>query len=308
MLITPNHTASTPPDQAALSTTAKHVMGMLWDEMLQVMNQNGLDTTALGTGSDAFQGMFLWDIAQNDFGKYDTALTEATIRQMGGAATPAARVIAPPPPLDPLAMLGALGNAASLYAAAIPAAVQQTPLPPLNNPAPAAGTPLAQAQNFAQAIWPQVTAAAQQLGVPAVAILAQTALETGWGSAAPGNNLFGIKAAPGHAGTVRATFEMVDGVLQPQTASFRDYPSAAASVADYVDTVKSAFSSAVDQSSINGFAAAMQSAGYATDTHYAKKLINLSQSPLMQQVLQGLTGKLNPAQSELTPMTGRVSP
>jgi flagellar protein FlgJ len=204
-------------------------------------------------------------------------------------------------------MISELGNSASLYAAAIPAAVAQAPLAPLQSaPAPGA-TQLAQAQNFAKAVWPQITAAAQQLGVPAVAVLAQTALETGWGAAAPGNNLFGIKAAPGQPGTSRPTLEMVDGVLQPQTASFRDYPSADASIADYVDTVKSAFASVIGQTSVNGFATAMQNAGYATDSHYAKKLINLSQSPLMADVLASVAGKLNPAQPELTGNMERVS-
>jgi len=100
---------------------------------------------------------------------------------------------------------------------------------------------------------------------------------------------------------------MVDGVLQPQTASFRDYPSADASIADYVDTVKSAFASVIGQTSVNGFATAMQDAGYATDSHYAKKLINLSQSPLMADVLASVAGKLNPAQPELTGNMERVS-
>ncbi len=53
---------------------------------------------------------------------------------------------------------------------------------------------MTQATNFARAVWPQITAGGAALGVPAVAVLAQSALETGWGASAPGNNLFGIKA------------------------------------------------------------------------------------------------------------------
>jgi len=287
----------------ALNTAVKHLEGVLWDEMLQALNQSGLDTSALGTGSDAFQGMFLWNIAQNDFGKYDGALTDATVRQEGGAAVipPAA---AEAGPVDPYQMLASLGQGAPAFAAAVEVAPPEDPAPA---PAPVGAGQLAQAQAFAQSLWPQITAAAQQLGVPAVAILAQSALETGWGASAPGHNLFGIKAAPGQAGTSLPTMEMVDGVLQKQTARFRDYGSAADSISDYVATVKSAFTNAVGQSSVNGFANAMQAGGYATDVNYARKLINLSQSPLMQQVLASVAGKLTPAQPELTATTERVS-
>ena len=73
--------------------------------------------------------------------------------------------------------------------------------------------------------------------MPPVALLAQSALETGWGTASPGNNLFGIKAADGQTGTSRPTHEMVDGLLTAQSATFRDYASPAASIADYVQQI-----------------------------------------------------------------------
>jgi flagellar protein FlgJ len=303
MILNTAKTAAAPtPDKPALNTAVKHLAGVLWDEMLQAMNQNGMDTSALGTGSDAFQGMFMWDIAQNDFGKYDSGLLDAMQRQVGGTAgIPPA--IAEAGPVDPYQMLTSLGQTAPAFAPAIVEAVQAAS----PDAAPVASTQLAQAKKFAQAIWPQITAAAQQLGVPAASILAQSALETGWGVSAPGNNLFGIKAAPGQSGTSRSTLEMVDGVLQPQTARFRDYASTADSINDYVETVKSAFTKALGQSSVNGFATAMQAGGYATDANYAHKIINLSQSPLMQQVLAAVTGKLTQAQPELTATTERVS-
>jgi flagellar protein FlgJ len=111
-------------------------------------------------------------------------------------------------------------------------------------------------------------------------------LETGWGNAAPGNNLFGIKAVDGEPSTSRATHEVVDGVMTPQTASFRDYPSTAASVSDYIGQIQAGFQGALGQSTVNGFAQALQQAGYATDTNYAAKIVSIAQSPLMTQVLQ----------------------
>ena len=75
-------------------------------------------------------------------------------------------------------------------------------------------------------------------------------------------------------------------MMTPQTAAFRNYASIAASVSDYVGQIQSGFQNAVGQNTVNGFAHALQQAGYATDTNYAAKIISISQSPLMTQVLQ----------------------
>src|SRR5690606_14148759 len=58
---------------------------------------------------------------------------------------------------------------------------------------------------FVQSIWPQAQKAAAELGVPAKALVAQAALETGWGRRLAGKdasslNLFGIKATGGWKG------------------------------------------------------------------------------------------------------------
>jgi flagellar protein FlgJ len=291
------HLPGTAAAQPTLSATVKHMTGMLWYNMLSELNKSGFSSDALGAGGDDFQSMFLWNIAQNDFGKYDTALTNAALRQEGGQAD----VTAAPAPTEAPGF--ALPNAA-LSNVALPmvqasqisdpadegtdagAVTQAAALSAVPENAQSAGDLVTQAKNFAKAIWPQISAAAQALGVPPVAVLAQTALETGWGSAAPGNNLFGIKAVDGEASTSRPTHEVVDGMMTPQTAAFRNYASIAASVSDYVGQIQSGFQNAVGQNTVNGFAHALQQAGYATDTNYAAKIISISQSPLMTQVLQ----------------------
>jgi flagellar protein FlgJ len=261
--------AGTKPD---LGTTVQHM---------------GLSADTLGTGGDDFQGMFLWNIAQNDFGKYDSALTGAMLRQVGGQPdVPPAAVAAPvaePDFSSPLLQDLQLGGSGDAGAMAQAAAVSAAP-----EVAPPAGKLLAQAKTYAAAIWPQITAAAQTLGVPAIAVLAQSALETGWGAAAPGHNLFGIKAADGEPGTARATHEMIDGVLTPQTASFRDYGSTAQSISDYVNLIQAGFPDAAGQGSVFGFANALQQGGYATDGSYAAKIAGIAQSPLMAAVLKSL--------------------
>jgi flagellar protein FlgJ len=266
-----------------LSGTVKHMMGMLWYEMLSQMSQNG-GNAGLGAGGSAFQSMFLWNVAQNDFSKYDAGLTKATIQQIGSRANAAPAVGA---------AAGAAAAAATGTVAGVTATGVAAPAASGSSTSAASGSggvSLAQAANFAQAIWPDITVAAQKLGVPAVALLAQSALETGWGSAMPGNNLFGVKAVDGETGSTRATHEVVDGVATPQLASFRDYGSQAASVSDYVGQVQAGFTGAVGQTSVAGFAQALQSGGYATDPSYAAKIISISQSPMMTQVLQALGG------------------
>jgi flagellar protein FlgJ len=276
---TVNHTlAGATPQKPSLTATVEHMAGMLWYEMLSAMNENGMDASTLGTGGSDFQSMFLWNMAQNDFSKYDSSLIAATMRQVGGTNTQAPASATPATPLNLTQPLPANAVIQTEALAAAPEATQP------------AGDLVTQAKNFAKSVWPQIIQAAQTLGVPPVAVLAQTALETGWGSAAQGNNLFGIKAAGGEASSTRATHEMIDGVLTPQTASFRDYGSVADSVSDYVGLIQSGFGAAAGQSTVSGFAQALQANGYATDTSYASKIVTIAQSPLMAQVLQAMSG------------------
>jgi len=268
-----------PASNSTLTGAVKHAVGMLWYEMLSELNKSGLDPSSLGAGSEDFQSMFLWDIAQNDFAKYDTALTDAMTRQVGGTPD-----IAPASAVADLPVWPDM----QLDTGAASAITQDEAIALAPEAAQPAGNLVAQAKNFAKSVWPEITAAAQVLGVPPVGVLAQSALETGWGMAAPGDNLFGIKAVHGQPGTARPTFEVVDGVLTPETAVFRDYPSMAASVADYVSHIQAGYPAVPGQQSVSGFAQALQAGGYATDRNYAAKIVNLSQSPLMQQVLQSL--------------------
>jgi peptidoglycan hydrolase FlgJ len=282
-MIVPVTTQTQATQKPGVAATVQHMAGMLWYQMLDAMNANGLSSDTLGAGGDNFQSMFLWNVAENDFGKYDSGLLAAATRQIGGSAAQAPEALAP----EITAPL------AQILPSATP--VQPTSMAPV---AAASGDLISQAKSFAKTIWPQITQAAQVLGVPAVAVLAQTALETGWGVSAPGNNLFGIKAADGQAGSTRVTHEMVDGVLTPQTSNFRGYDNATDAVNDYVGLIQSGYQSAAGQATVAGFAQALQNGGYATDQGYASKIINIAQSPLMAQVLQAIGG--SPTQAKNT--------
>lgn len=131
-------------------------------------------------------------------------------------------------------------------------------------------------------------AAAQLSGVPARLILAQAALETGWGrhemtadSGARSHNLFGIKAGGSWNGATanNTTHEYVDGRKVGVRETFRAYGSYIESFVDHAKLLgNSARYAAVRQAdSPEQAAQALQDCGYATDPRYAEKLVAIMQ-------------------------------
>lgn len=113
--------------------------------------------------------------------------------------------------------------------------------------------------------------------IPASFTVAEAALESGWGSASPGNNLFGIKADPSWTGpTVSVpTHEFVNGQMVTITAVFRAYPDWLASIEDHATflTANPRYAPAFAYTCGINFAQAVAAAGYATDPNYAAKII-----------------------------------
>lgn len=153
-------------------------------------------------------------------------------------------------------------------------------------PAPAETAPASPAE-FIDRYLPHARRAARALGVSPQILLAQAALESGWGSAPSGeHNLFGIKADAGWQGqsTQRATHEYREGALRPERAAFRDYASGGASFDDYVRFIKQnpRYAVALEHAGDDqAYARELQAAGYATDPAYADKLLRIaSQLPI----------------------------
>jgi peptidoglycan hydrolase FlgJ len=155
-------------------------------------------------------------------------------------------------------------------------------------------------EEFIATLRPLAEQAAARLDVPARAIVAQSALETGWGQhimqhpdGRPAWALFGIKAGPDWQGDVvqARTMEVIDGELVQETARFRAYSSPAAAVADYVHFLaeRSRYDNVLGTGEdVSAFARALQQAGYATDPEYADKIRRISErlaSEGMPQVL-----------------------
>jgi flagellar protein FlgJ len=152
-------------------------------------------------------------------------------------------------------------------------------------------------QEFIDAVLPHAEKAARELGIPARVLVAQAALETGWGKHqirhADGKasfNLFGIKADKSWDGDrVRTmTHEYEGGRMERQEAKFRSYGSIAESFEDYARFLKSnpRYEQALrHQGSAHQFAAGLQKAGYATDPSYAQKIMRIAYGPTVQAAL-----------------------
>jgi flagellar protein FlgJ len=123
-------------------------------------------------------------------------------------------------------------------------------------------------------------------GVNTSLIMAQAALETGWGreklptrSGADSHNIFGIKAGEYWQGptTDVVTTEYVDGQAQKRVERFRVYGSDEESFCDYARLIgqNPRYRGVVNARTGEAAAMAIQQAGYATDPEYANKLISV---------------------------------
>ncbi|MGJ7491565.1 flagellar assembly peptidoglycan hydrolase FlgJ [Variovorax sp. ZT4R33] len=125
-------------------------------------------------------------------------------------------------------------------------------------------------------------------GVPAPLILAQAALESGWGKreirgddGTQSFNLFGIKADRSWKGPVVETLttEYVDGEPQKVRAKFRAYGSYDEAFTDYARfmTRNPRYADVLSTGDPAAAAHGLQRAGYATDPDYGHKLVRIMQ-------------------------------
>lgn len=152
-------------------------------------------------------------------------------------------------------------------------------------------------QEFVQNLYPQAIEAAEKLNIDPKALLAQAAVETGWGKyiihqsdGSSSHNLFGIKADKRWQGdkAVVDTLEYVGQMPERQRASFRSYQDFGDSLNDYVDFVQSnpRYEQALQKTqSAKDYFSALQEAGYATDPSYADKIMSVFEGPLLNELL-----------------------
>lgn len=152
--------------------------------------------------------------------------------------------------------------------------------------------------DFVDKLWPHAAKAGRTLGIPPHFMIAQAALETGWGKSemvtgngSSAHNLFGVKAGKDWNGPVveQVTTEYVGGVAQKVTARFRAYASYEEAFNDYAKLLKNSprYAGLAGTQDPAGFAQGLQQAGYATDPMYASKLERIISGPSLRRYLMG---------------------
>ncbi|PAU80358.1 flagellar assembly peptidoglycan hydrolase FlgJ [Halovibrio salipaludis] len=151
-------------------------------------------------------------------------------------------------------------------------------------------------EQFVQELSPIARDVSEKTGVPAQVMIAQAALETGWGrnmiggEQEPSRNLFGIKADERWNGdkVEITTTEYRDGLPLKEKADFRAYPDYASSFEDYASFLNEnpRYQKVLQQADDpQAFAQALQDAGYATDPGYADKIQNIMERPTLGAVI-----------------------
>ena len=187
---------------------------------------------------------------------------------------------------DPASSAGALGPGAALNVTGSAGNVDAD--------AAAKRVEFASPEQFVQRLWPLAEEAAAELEADPRYLLAQAALETGWGQHVIGrrgggstHNLFNIKADQRWGGdSARVTTrEYLQGRPVNVEADFRAYADYADSFADLVDFLQDnpRYHQALEVAGDgHSWAEALQDAGYATDPAYADKINRIANSPWLQ--------------------------
>lgn len=154
------------------------------------------------------------------------------------------------------------------------------------------------AREFVARVWPHAQEVSRATGIPTHFMVAQAALETGWGKSEPrlvdgrpSNNLFGLKAGRNWSGAVAeaTTTEFVDGAPKRQSERFRAYASYAEAFHDYAALLRNSprYAAVLGTQDAGVFARGLQRAGYATDPMYSAKLERIIGGNTLRAALTG---------------------
>jgi flagellar protein FlgJ len=255
-----------PNSPEAISAVAQQVEALFLQMMLKSMRDataaEETDSNEMGMYQDMFDKQVALSISQHA----DLGIGRLLKRQLAGKTAPAAAKLTS-------------GEPAAASAAQAAAALAQTP------------------SEFVHRMMPPIRHAAAALGVDPMGMLAQAALETGWGQRMPRNadgslshNMFGIKAGDEWTGAraTADTMEVANGVATPRRTTFRAYGSIEESVNDFASLLKNSarYREVIAAGgSAGGYIASMGKAGYATDPEYANKLNQILHSDTLQSAL-----------------------
>ena len=277
-----------------LRTVAKQFESLFMQMMLKSMRDASFDDPLFGSNeSDMYRDMYDQQIAINLSKQGSLGLADLMVQQLGGryANNETTGTLTPVPSTD---LRGAVRANA-----------------PSNAPTRASSSDsvrddaFASPQEFVETLWPMAEQAADDLGTSAEVLIAQAALETGWGKhvlqhtgGRSSHNLFNIKAdARWDADRVNVnTLEYEGDVAVRRRAEFRSYDSFADSFSDYVGFLKSnpRYRDALNNAdNPHAFVESLQDAGYATDPAYAEKIQRILADDVLATIKQSGDGTLS---------------
>lgn len=283
--------------QAGVQQAARQFEGMLLHLMLKSMR----DASAGDGLLDSEQSRFFTAIGDQQMAQDLAAQAPlgfaALIEKQLARQTTANQEVAATSPLDALqqSLLSRYAQTAPTRALPPPGAgAARLVATPTAASSPAATA--SAATPFVDRVWPHALEASRLTGVPAHFLVAQAALETGWGKheikaadGSPSFNLFGIKAGSRWSGPIVEvpTTEVVNGQAQTVRARFRAYGSYAEAFRDYARLLSDnpRFAGVIGQQDGTQFARSLQQAGYATDPGYAGKLARIINGTALRQAL-----------------------
>ncbi|WP_336221401.1 flagellar assembly peptidoglycan hydrolase FlgJ [Citrobacter amalonaticus] len=279
---------------ANIRPVARQVEGMFVQMMLKSMRE-ALPKDGVFSSSQTrlYTSMYDQQIAQQMTAGKGLGLAEMMVKQMTQGLAQPTEESAQVPMKFPLETVTSYQNQAltQLVRKALPKTAQ-------SNDEPLSGD----SKDFLAQLSLPARLASEKSGVPHHLILAQAALESGWGqrqirreNGEPSFNLFGVKASANWKGPVTeiTTTEFENGEAKKVKAKFRVYSSYLEALSDYVSvlTRNPRYAAVTTAATAEQGAQALQSAGYATDPNYARKLTS------MIQQLKSMSEKVSDAYS-----------
>lgn len=260
-----------PNSPQAISAVAQQVEALFLQMMLKSMrdagSSNNPDSNEMGMYQDMFDKQVALTISQHQ----DLGIGAMLKRQL--SARPAA-------PAGAAALKSAQASStAQSPAVALASAAAQSP------------------GEFVNQVMPTIRRAASALGLNPLGLLAQAALETGWGQrmprtadGSPSFNMFGIKAGESWTGAraTADTMEFSNGVATPRRTAFRAYGSIEDGINDFANLLKNSprYRDAVAAGSdTQAYVEGIGKSGYATDPEYANKLSQILNSDTLRAAL-----------------------
>jgi peptidoglycan hydrolase FlgJ len=284
-----------PDSPATIKAVSEQVEAMFLQMMLKSMrdatDEIGGEQTSNETGM--YQDMFDKQVALTLSKRQDLGIARLFERQLSGGKSSAAAPAASPLPLPHPRSSRVPGSEISNNEPNGQSGGTEDP-----------ANLAAHASAFVDAVLPTIKRAAAAIGVNPLGMLAQAALETGWGRRMPRNadgtsslNLFGVKAGGDWEGAraVADTVEVSGGVATQKRTAFRAYGSIEESVSDFASLLARSprYREAIAAGgSAQGYIQSIARSGYATDPEYGNKLNQVLNGGTLRAALMARLAKL----------------